>query len=235
MRQTPAQAHYMRTMAAMAAAAAGATNAHGHTVGDAYDLQRAQLHHHRVALKAIKSTERKAEAKRAMLPEYDAYLGGVLQHKPGTQDEVVTTILVWAIDAGDYKRAMPLAEYALASGMTPPDNYSRDMASVVAEEIADAVMAGRLVGQEAVAVTQCALQLTAEADIHDQIRAKLCKATGWALLGKTNSTDVAMDAKGRTLQVCSAALPFLKRAMELDPVRAGVKKDIERLEQRLKK
>lgn len=235
MRQTPAQAHYVRTMAAMAASAAVAADAHGETVGTAYDLQRAQLHQHRIALGNIKSNERKAEAKRAMLPEYDAYLAGVLETKPGSQDEVVATILVWAIDAGDYVRAMPLAEYALASGITPPDHYKRDMASVVQEEIADAVLAGRLAGQDAVAVTQRVLELTAGADTHDQIKAKLHKAAGWAILGKTNSTDVAMDAKGRTLQVCSAALPYLQRAMELDPAKAGVKKDIERLEQRLKK
>ena len=79
------------------------------------------------------------------------------------------------------------------------------------------------------------LELTAETDMHDQIKAKLNKAAGWALLGKTNSQDIAMDAKGRTLQVCGAALPYLQRAMELDPLRAGVKKDIERLEARLKK
>lgn len=134
-----------------------------------------------------------------------------------------------------YARAMPLTEYALASGIKPPDDYKRDMASVVAEEIAEAVLATRLVGPEAVAVTQRVLELTAEADMHDQIKAKLNKAAGWALLGKTNSQDIAMDAKGRTLQVCGAALPYLQRAMELDPLRAGVKKDIERLEARLKK
>ena len=225
----------MRTLAAMAAAATGAANAHGQTMGTAYELQLAQLHHHRVALKDIKSNERKADAKRALLPEYDAYLAGVLDAKPGTQDEVVATCLIWAIDAGDYARAMPLVEYALASGINPPDHYNRDLASVVAEEIADAVLAGRLVGQDAIAVTQRVLELTASADSHDQIKSKLHKAAGWALLGKTNSTDIAMDAKGRTSQVCGAALPYLQRAMALDPQRAGVKKDIERLEQRLKK
>lgn len=235
MRQTPAQAHYMRTMAALAASAGSAANAHGQTIGTAYELQLAQLHQHRIALKDIKANERKAEAKRAMLPEYDAYLAGVFDTKPGTQDEVVATILIWAIDAGDYVRAMPLAEYALASGINPPDNYNRDMPSVVAEEIADAVLVGRLTDQDAIAVTQRVLELTAEADMHDQIKAKLNKAAGWALLGKTNSQDIVMDAKGRTLQVCSAALPYLQRAMELDPARAGVKKDIERLEARLNK
>jgi hypothetical protein len=38
----------------------------------------------------------------------------------------------------------------------------------------------------------------------------------------------------RTLKACKEALPLLQRAMELD-TRAGVKKDIERLERRLAK
>ena len=225
----------MRTLAAQQASMASAANPHGETIGTAYELQLAQLHQHRVALKDIKSYENKAKAKAKMLPEYDAYIGGVLEAKPGTQDEVIATILVWAIDAGDYARTMPLAEYALAHGIKPPDNYERDMASVVQEEIADAVLAGRLAGADAVAVTQRVIVLTEGADTHDPIKAKLHKAAGWAMLGKTNSSDVAMDAKGRTLKACADALPYLQRAMALDPARAGVKKDIERLEQRLKK
>ena len=225
----------MRTLAAQQASMASAANPHGETIGTAYELQLAQLHQHRIALKEFKSNEKKADAKRAMLPEYDAYIAGVLQAQPGTKDEVIATTLIWAIDAGDYARALPLIGYALAHGIQPPDNYNRDMASVVQEEIADAVLAGRLKGDDAALVTQHIIALTDGVDTHDQIKAKLNKAAGWALLGKTNSQDIAMDAKGRTLQVCGAALPYLQRAMELDPLRAGVKKDIERLEARLKK
>ena len=56
-------------------------------------------------------------------------------------------------------------------------------------------------------------------------------AAGWAVLGKTGSHDV--DMATRTIKACKAALPLLQRAMALD-TRAGVKKDIERLERRLK-
>jgi len=232
MRQTPAQRHRMQHLAMEQAAQHEADNAHGHTVGTAYELQLAQLHQHRVHLKEIQSVERKIDAKRALLPEYDAYLDGVLAARPGTQDEVITAVLVWHIDAGNYARALQLAEYALTSGMNPPDRYERTLPTIVQDEVAEAILTGKLGGQEAVDIAQQAIALTEAADTPDQARAKLNKAAGWALLGKTGSHDV--DMKTRTLKACKAALPLLQRALQLD-TRTGVKKDIERLERRLAK
>lgn len=231
MRQTPAQRHRMHALALQQAQEAHAASAHGETVGTAYELQLAQLHQHRLHLKDIKSVEKKIEAKRALLPEYDAYLDGVLQARPGTQDNVLATVLVWHIDAGNYQRALQLAEYALAAGIKPPDHYERDLATIVQDEVAEAILGARLQGPDAVAAAAQAQALTEEADTHDQARAKLYKAHGWAMLGKSASHDV--DMKTRTLKACKAALPLLTRAMELD-ARSGVKKDIERIERRLK-
>lgn len=232
MRQTPAQRHRMRAMALQQADQAHAANAHGHTVGTAYELQLAQLHQHRLRLKDLQSVERKIEAKRAMLPEYDAYLDGVLEARPGTQDDVLATVLVWHIDAGNYARALQLAEYALPAGMSPPDRYHRDLPTIVQDEVAEAILAGHLAGADAVAIADQAMQLTEAADTPDQAKAKLYKAAGWALLGKTASHDA--DMKARTLKACKLALPLLQRALQLD-ARTGVKKDIERIERRLKK
>lgn len=232
MPQTPAQRHRMRSLAEQQAAQTEATSDHGQTVGTAYELQLAQLHQHRLRLKDIQSVERKVEAKRALLPEYDAYVDGVLQARPGTQDEVITTLLVWHIDAGNYGRALDIAEYALAVGMTPPDKYERNLPTIVQDEVAEAIINGKLTGLEAKHAAAQAIALTEDADTPDQARAKLYKAAGWAILGKHGSHDVDMNA--RTLKACREALPLLARALELDP-RTGVKKDIERLERRLKK
>jgi uncharacterized small protein (DUF1192 family) len=232
MRQTLAQRHRMHHLALAQAALAATSDDHGQTVGTAYELQRAQLHQHRIQLKALQSVEKKIEAKRVMLPEYDAYLDGVLQARPGTQDEVVATVLVWHIDAGNYARALEIADYALASGITPPDNYHRDLPTIVQDEVAEAVIDGRVKGQAALQIVAKAMALTEKADTPDQAKSKLYKAAGWAVLGKTSSSDVEM-AK-RPIKACKEALPLLQRAMELDRIRAGVKKDIERLERRLK-
>lgn len=222
----------MHKLALQQADLAQAANAHGHTVGTAYELQLAQLHQHRLRLKELQSIERKIDAKRAILPEYDAYLDGVLEARPGTQDDVLATVLVWHIDAGNYPRALQLADYALQSGIKPPDRYQRDLATIVQDEIAEAILAGHLAGKPAREAAQQALALTEGRDTPDQAKAKLCKAAGWAMLGKTASHDV--DMKTRSPRACQQALPLLQRAMQLD-TRAGVKKDIERIERRLKK
>lgn len=232
MRQTPAQRHRMHSLASQQAAQHEADNAHGQTVGTAYELQLAQLHQHRLRLKDMHSVERKIEVKRVMLPEYDAYLDGVLQARPGTQDDVVATAMVWHIDAGNFERGLQLAEYALASGIKPPDQYNRNLPTIVQDEVAEAILTGKLGGTEALQIAAQAMALTEQADTPDQAKSKLYKAAGWAVLGKTGSHDV--DMATRTLKACKEALPLLQRAMELD-TRAGVKKDIERLERRLAK
>ena len=232
MRQTPAQRHRIHRLASQQAAQSAAENAHGKTVGTAYELQLAQLHQHRLRLKDMHSVEKKIEAKRAMLPEYDAYLDGVLQAQPGTQDNVVATAMVWHIDAGNFARGLQLAAYALASGIQPPDQYNRNLPTIVQDEVAEAILSGKLSGQDAMQIAAHAMALTNEADTPDQAKSKLYKAAGWAALGKTGTHDV--DMATRTLKACKEALPLLQRAMELD-TRAGVKKDIERLERRIAK
>src|SRR3954452_22273977 len=101
MRQTPAQPHRMTVLAAMAAAN-GVQDPHGEPTGSAYELTMAQLHAHMRTLKDIKSVERKIEAKRTMLADFDAYLNGVLLADAGGQDTVLTTVLVWHLDAGNW-------------------------------------------------------------------------------------------------------------------------------------
>ncbi|KQR50161.1 phage terminase small subunit [Acidovorax sp. Leaf160] len=231
MRQTLAQRHRMHHLALAQAAQAATADVHGQTVGTAYELQLAQLHQHRLRLKDLQSVEKKIEAKRVLLPEYDAYVDGVLQARPGTQDEVIATVLVWHIDAGNYARALEIADYALASGITPPDRFHRDLHTIVQDEVAEAVIEGKVKGREALQIVAKAMALTEAADTPDQAKSKLYKAAGWAVLGKTGSHDV--DMAGRGVKACREALPLLQRAMQLDS-RAGVKKDIERLERRLK-
>ena len=157
MRQTPAQRHRMHSLASQQAEQQNAENAHGQTVGTAYELQLAQLHQHRLCLKDMHSVEKKIEAKGAMLPEYDAYVDGVLKARPGTQDDVIATVMVWHIDAGNYARALEIAEYALESGIKPPDQYNRNLPTIVQDEVAEAILAGKLSGADALQVAAKAM------------------------------------------------------------------------------
>lgn len=231
MRKTPAQQHMLRVMAEQQAAQAAASNPHGETQGTAYELQLAQLYEFKKRLKDIQSIKDKARMKAAMLPEMAPYLDGVLAADAGTQDEVLMTALIWSIDAGEYRRALQLAEYALRHNLKMPDQYQRSLATALQDEFADAVLTGALVGDEAMTIAGQVLQLTNELDSHDQAKAKLYKAGGYALLGKTKTNGV--DFKKVKLDACEKALPLLRQAMSLFEG-IGVKKDIERLEQRLK-
>ncbi|KGV62138.1 phage terminase small subunit [Burkholderia pseudomallei] len=208
---TPARAHFNRVSAARAAAAAspGATMK-GAT---AYELMLAKLAADRRALKGIQSIERKIELKRKLLPDYADYVAGVLSGGRGAQDDVLVTVMVWRIDAGDFDGALAIAAYALSNGLTLPDQFERSLASLVAEQFADAALSSFLDGETFDAASlELVDDLTREADMHDQVRAKLYKALGYA-------TQAAAPAR---------ALDYLRRAVALND-RVGVKKDIDRL------
>lgn len=212
---SPAQRHFQRVSAQLAAASAG----QGETlVGSAYELMLAKLATDRRRLKSIASIERKIDVKRAeLLPEYVDYVAGALRGGRGAQDDVLTTVMIWRVDVGDYAGALDIARYAIEHRMTLPDQYDRPLATAIAEEFAEASLSSFKKGDTATvdaALLAEVAQLTAPYDMHDQVRAKLHKAIGY-------TADRTGDIP--------AALEHLRRALELDE-RAGVKQDIARLE-----
>jgi hypothetical protein len=228
MRMTPAQQSLQRKQAALAALSAPAGAA---TAGSAYELMLAQLYQHRQQLKAIQSIERKIEAKREFLPLYAPWIQGVLESGQGGQDLVFASVWVWMLDVGAYTDALHMADYLLQHGLTMPDQYQRDVATTLIDEVADASLRGRVPFEAARPVLLQIEAMTASRDVPDQARAKLHKAIAYAIVGRTSTSDV--DYKELPLDQANAALPYLHRALELfDGV--GVKKDIERLERRLK-
>lgn len=229
MRQTPAQRSQQRKLAALASASAPQG---GELQGSAYELMLAQLAEHRRALKSIQSIERKIETKRIFLPMYDAWINGALAGGHGAQDQVLMTVLVWHIDAGDFRRALEIAQYAVRHDLAPPDQYDRSLGTILIDEFAAAALNGQMSNADARGLLPLVLAETQALDAPDQARAKLHKAMGYALIGKTGPADVDFDAV--SVKDARAALDHLQRALALfDQV--GVKKDIERLERRLKK
>ncbi|MDN4572667.1 hypothetical protein DBB29_02970 [Pandoraea cepalis] len=213
---SPAQRHYMRVTAARATAAAADTQAPINAT--AYERQLLQLAEDRRTLSQIQSMEKKADAKREMLPKYAAWVDGVLTSGSGVQDDVVMTVLVWRIDAGDYVGALPIAAHAIEHGLKLPEPYTRTTACVVAEEFADMARKARAGGGAVdTASLEAVSRITAEQDMPDQVRAKLLKEIGLSLIDSEPAT----------------ALTRLLRAFELDK-NVGVKKEIERLQTKLK-
>ena len=223
---SPARAHLQRIAASQAAAPAQASAA-----GSEHELLMAQLYEHTRQLKAIKSVEKKIEAKREFVAAYDTYLGGVIESDQGGADPIVTTLLVWNIDAGRYDSALAIAAYVLQHNLQLPDQYQRDVPTLLADEFSTAALTGAMPADQQQALLASVGQITDARDMPDQARAKLHKAMGYALIGKHGSAepdlDQVSDDHARTAEF------HLSRALTLNP-QAGVKKDLERLARRLK-
>lgn len=225
---SPAKAHKLRVLAELSARAAP----FGQEVrGSAYELMLRQLAEHKRLLKGIQSVERKVDAKRELLAVYEDYLSGALEGGQGGHDMVLVTLMVWHMDTGSWLRALELARYVIAHGLAMPAEYTRAPAVIVIDMAATAALDGKLFGDEAVCVLAEVAQLTDGHDAPDQARAKLFKAIGYALIGRTPSTTPDYTTVDETK--ARAAMAHFTRANELF-AQVGVKKDMERLERRLK-
>ncbi|MFS0849631.1 phage terminase small subunit [Novosphingobium panipatense] len=121
-KHSPAKASLQRKLAAAAfpsAIATAGTAAPMPTEGPVaseYQLLLAALGIDLNALRNIQSTERKIAAKREMIQKYRPWVEGAADAAAGAQDEIVSTIMVWAIDIQDWPLALKLAEYVSTPG-----------------------------------------------------------------------------------------------------------------------
>lgn len=244
---SPARLHRERTLAAIAASAAqpGATAAPPPTEGPAataYEQMLMQLAEDRRQLHDIQSIERKIELKRELIGQYDAWVDGALAEADATgravQDEIVATMLTWAIDVQDWQRALQLGAHVLRYQLVLPERFKRDAATLLVEETSEAAI--KTLSQAGGSFPRQILTnietLTSDRDMHDQVRAKLYKAIGLALVAEAEAaTENDATAVAGFASACRAeALAAFQRAVELNPA-AGVKKNIEALERALRK
>ena len=212
---SPARQHLLRQSAIQAAQQDPRLLRHS----TGYELLLQKLNADMKTLKKTHSTEKKAELKRSMLPDYVPWVDGVLSEGKGAQDAILMTVMIWRIDAGDYAGALEIARYALKYKLSMPFG-SRPAAYAVVEEIADMSTRAHAAGEPvSLDVLMTTMELTESQDMPDQVRAKLHKITGY----------LYRDAEKLPL-----ALQHLKRAFQLNS-NCGVKKDIERLESAIKK
>jgi len=171
-------------------------------------------------LKQIRSTERKVDKKRELLPFYLPWVAGVLANGKGAQDDIVMTVMLWRLDADDIAGALEIARYALTYGLTMPvGGHRRTTPYLLAEEVALSAQRLRDANQSPeLALLLDTLALTERADMPDIVCAKLHKITGYLLRDKGELPE---------------ALAHLQRAIQLERT-IGVKKDIEQLERQLK-
>lgn len=168
----PTQAHYLRKTAEKETAVnhRPLNGLHG------YELMLAQLNQHQRQLKQIQSLERKIAFKKQSFEQYQPWIDGTLAKGAGVQDDVLMTMLIWAIDIGNYTTALAIAKYALFHGLTLPEQFNRTVGCAVVEEIADQAKKARDQKQLfAVDVLTQTAELTQDADMPDPVRARLLR------------------------------------------------------------
>lgn len=210
--QTPAQKHRMKKLAAKQQP----ENENRQDMSG-YEMMMAQLYQHKRMLKSIKSVQAKGIKKREILGDYIPYIQGALEADSGNPDEVLMTWLTWAIDAHEIDLALTLAEYGLRHGLKLPDRFQRSIDTVLVEEICDIEIKEPEANLTDLDQMQRLYQMVHKFDMHDQVRSKLHKVMGLKL----------------EEQWPEAALEHLKLAVKFND-RAGVKKDINRIEKAIK-
>ncbi|HDV0685625.1 phage terminase small subunit [Acinetobacter baumannii] len=197
---------------------------------NAYEQQLLQLNSDKNRLKNIQSKQNKIELKRQLLPNYKPYVEGILEVKPGVQDAVITEILVWAIDIGDYEFALDIAEYVLEHGLKLPDRFERSEACFITEDIADEFLK-TLKTDVAVDITvleRLEQLITDESlaqskrDMPDEVKAKLYLA-----LGKTEMRFVTGEELVDLVHA-TRARDFLDQACKLDD-KCGGRTDLNKM------
>jgi hypothetical protein len=208
----------MRTLAAQGTANAAPGSVVGPQTSDAHRLIRAALDEDHRTLSRVQSNARKADVKRGLLPKYVPYVDAVLSAGNGVRDEVLGFVMTWRIDVGDYAGAFAIARYIIEHDVHMPARFKRTPATLVAELPAqDALRAHAAKQPFDVNVLREAYEITEGSDMPDVVRAKLLFAIGRLL---TDAQPIE-------------AIEYLRRAVALNE-NVGAKKDIERLETRIK-
>ncbi|MEC5343369.1 phage terminase small subunit [Brenneria populi] len=219
---TPAQRHFQKVMAERH----GKTDELTDTARTAHEQILHRLRMDQSALRRVQSDQAKAELKKQLLPQYEGWIDGTLDGDSGRQDEVIVTLMVWAIDAADYPLAVRIGRYVIAHSLAMPDRFNRTAPTVLVEEICDPILVQVKADDSAdistyLAVLDEVAQIVDGKDMPDQVRAKLLKTRAFALRSGTEADQ-------------ATALEYLREALKLD-AGAGVKKEIERLARLVKK
>lgn len=146
-----------------------------------YRMLQLKLREDKQALKSKQSIQAKIELKRELIGHYAEWINATLASGKGDQDALLTTLMLWHIDIGGFERALDIAEYAIEHKLNMPDAHQRTLATVVAEEIADTakkLASSNEINAEQIAQVLRASTITADADMPDQVRAKLARQVG---------------------------------------------------------
>jgi Phage small terminase subunit len=189
-------------------------------------LMLVKLTSDRARLREIQSVERKIDAKREMLVEYQSWLDGLIEASESlarnTRNDVLTTCMMWHIDCGDFARALHLGAVVVDRAIPMPSWFERTAPCALAEQIAEAAFQSiREKADFDIDHISLAMLITDEQDMPDEVRAKLHKAQAMLfdrsadglLAAGGAGADAPAGAYAATLE---AALAAATRALQLN-------------------
>ena len=202
-----------------------------------YQQLLASLHNDLRTLRDIQSVQGKIDRKRGMIAGYLPWVEGALAagaDDRAVQDEIVVTMMVWALDIDDWELGLTIAAHVLDHGLALPDRYTRTPACLVVDMIADRAKAEP--AAVPLEVLTRAAAMTCGHDMPDQATAKLLRAIGLAWAARAEAFDPTAESAvaGGKAMLVDAALTALREAVRLN-AQVGVKKQIEQLEREAKK
>ena len=165
-----------------------------------YDRRLVNLNQHILHLANLQGREAKIAYKVEILPEFDAYIDGVLEAGRGAQDDILVMVLIWQIDVGNLTKALDIAEYALPSKLASPARFKRDLKNTVTEEISEWAL-DNLNSDNAYELMMRLHGLVAELDLMDEVKAKLFKSLG--ILVEDNDPKQALEYYSLALKLNS--------------------------------
>lgn len=236
---SPALQHRQRKLAELASGNAspvsgGAPMPTEGPVASEYQLMLAALQVDMNRLANIQSTADKVKAKREMICNYLPWVDGALAAEVPAQDEIVGNMLVWAIDIAAWDLAYRLAEHVLVHDLSMPERFKRKPATIIAEQVAEAgLIPVPTISREWLQRFDGLLE---GRDMYDQVRAKLCKAIGFAFHAEAVAYDASADnaVAGGKAALLQATRDKFAAALALDK-NAGVKKLVTQIDAELKK
>ena len=204
--------------------------------GREYAALRVALHEDLLKLHDIASVEARNPKKVEMAKTYTDWVEGVLkagEEGQAAQDEIVSTMMVWAIDTREFDYALRIAAHVLKFGLALPERYKREPACFLAEVVAETSL--KMADSASHEVLLRVLALVDGFDMPDPAKAKLHKALGRSFARKAEAFDPAAESApaGGKAAYTQQALEHFLRAFELDAT-CGVKTDIKTLERQLK-
>ncbi len=203
-----------------------------------YRLQMARLTQDLQSIKSLESIEAKASFKAKNLSNYLPWVNGRLDQDIASYDEVVMTMLPWALDAAEvdtekqsefYALAMRIFIYALKHEFALPAKYGRSLVTFVVESIADTALRANqdiLAMQEVLQQIYSVTIADAQLDMIDQVRARLLKALAFL--------KIKLNEKNESQHDLALILELLEKADALDG-NAGVKTKIKETKSALQK